>query len=124
MTHVDIFSLPTITDEPTENPDITLPMHITTKSSAAVNENPMIESNVNTIKDDFRPSLFIRQPTKYKLQQLSLAIYVNVIYWNFTKKVFIFNHYLPATKDPKMPPIAKHDPIHDASSSVIDNPNS
>ena len=67
ITNVDIFSLPTITDEPTENPDITLPMHITTKSSAAVNENPMMESNVNRIKDDFRPSLFIRQPTKHEL---------------------------------------------------------
>ena len=67
MTNFDIFSLPTITDEPTENPDITLPMHITTKSSAAVNENPTIESNVNRIKDDFRPSLFIRQPKKYEL---------------------------------------------------------
>ena len=67
MTDFHIFSLPTITDEPTENPDITLPMHITTKSSAAVNENPMMESNVNRIKDDFRPSLFIRQPTKHEL---------------------------------------------------------
>ena len=67
MTDFHIFSLPTITDEPTENPDITLPVHITTKSSAAVNENPTIESNVNRIKDDFRPSLFIRQPTKHEL---------------------------------------------------------
>ena len=67
MTDFHIFSLPTITDEPTENPDITLPVHITTKSSAAVNENPMIESNVNRIKDDFRPSLFIRKPKKHEL---------------------------------------------------------
>ena len=67
MTNFSIFSLPTITDEPTESPDITLPMHITTKSLAAVNENPMIESNVNRIKDDFRPTLFIRQPKTYEL---------------------------------------------------------
>ena len=79
MANFYIFSLPTITDEPTENPDITLPMHITTKSSAAVNENPTIESNVNRIKDDFRPSLFIRKPTKHKLQQLSLEQNVNVL---------------------------------------------
>ena len=31
---------------------------------------------------------------------------------------------LPVTKDPTAPPIARHDPIHEASSSVIDNPNS
>ena len=41
-----------------------------------------------------------------------------------TKNISIFHNHLPATKDPKMPPIAKHDPIHDASSSVIDSPNS
>ena len=38
--------------------------------------------------------------------------------------ISIFGNHLPATKDPKMPPIAKHEPIHDASSSVIDSPNS
>ena len=30
----------------------------------------------------------------------------------------------PVINDPTAPPIARHDPIHEASSSVIDNPKS
>lgn len=57
-----IFYLPTITEAPTENPLITLPMQITIKISEAVNENPTIETNVNKIKDNFLPIPFIRKP--------------------------------------------------------------
>ena len=39
-------------------------------------------------------------------------------FWRISK------YPLPVTKDPTAPPIARHDPIHEASSSVIDNPNS
>ena len=57
-----MFYLPTITEAPTENPLITLPMQITIKISEAVNENPTIETNVNKIKDNLLPIPFIRVP--------------------------------------------------------------
>ena len=57
-----MFYLPTITDAPTENPLIILPMQITNNISEAVNENPTIETKVNKIKDNFLPIPFIRAP--------------------------------------------------------------
>ena len=60
-----MFYLPTITEAPTENPLIILPMQITNNISDAVNENPTIETKVNKIKDNFLPIPFIRAPKNY-----------------------------------------------------------
>ena len=57
-----MFYLPTITDAPTENPLIVLPIQITNNISDAVNEKPTIETKFNKINDNFLPIPFIRAP--------------------------------------------------------------